>query len=57
MPAGDLVRIGPSALRYLTNRSSEPAQEWLMIGAPPDGTIDDYGEYIVHDEAESATHD
>ena len=52
VPAGGLVRIGPSALRYVTNASSDGAQQWLMIGAPPLGTVEDYGEYVVPDDAE-----
>ena len=52
VPAGGLVRIGSSALRYVTNRSSDETQRWLMIGAPPVGTIEDYGEYVVPDDSE-----
>ena len=51
VPAGGVVRIGSSALRYVTNRSSDETQRWLMIGAPAVGTIEDYGEYVIPDES------
>jgi len=51
VPSGGLVRIAPSALRYVTNRSSDEAQRWLMLGAPPVGTNENYGEYVVPDNS------
>jgi len=43
---GGVVRIGPEPVRSVRNES-DAAQTWLMFGAPPLGTVDDYGEYTV----------
>jgi uncharacterized cupin superfamily protein len=43
---GGLVRIGPEPTRSVRNDAAEP-RTWLMFGAPPVGTVDDFGEYTV----------
>jgi len=45
---GDLVRIGPDTVRSVHNES-EGDRSWLTCGAPPLGTVDDFGEYRVPD--------
>lgn len=47
VPAGGLVRIGPGPVRCVHNDSETASQRWLMFGAPPVGSIDDFGEYVV----------
>lgn len=44
VPAGGVVRFGPDAVRSVENDADEP-RTWLMFGAPPLGTVDDFGEY------------
>ncbi|MFD1597621.1 cupin domain-containing protein [Halobellus rarus] len=46
---GGIVRIGPEPMRSVRNES-DAAQTWVMIGAPPLGTVDDFGEYTVRDD-------
>jgi len=43
---GGVVRVGPDPVRRVRNDGDEP-QTWLMFGAPPVGTLDDFGEYTV----------
>ena len=47
VPDGGVVRLGPSCRRYVMNPSADEIHRWLMFGAPPVGSIDDYGEYVV----------
>lgn len=44
---GDLVRLGPDAVRHVHNPTDDREQTWLLFGAPPVGTVDDYGEYSM----------
>lgn len=50
VPPGGLVRIGPDPLRNVSNETEDDTQTWLMIGAPPHGSLEDYGEYVMPDE-------
>jgi uncharacterized cupin superfamily protein len=43
---GGLVRIGPEPTRSVRNDGDAPAR-WIMFGAPPVGTVDDFGEYRI----------
>ena len=36
--------------RNLLNRTEDSTHVWLAIGAPPVGTVDDFGAYVVSDE-------
>ncbi len=45
-----IVRIGPESVRSLRNETDDREQTWLMIGAPPHGTVEDFGEYKVSKE-------
>ena len=47
---GGVVRVGPGAVRSVWNRSSGDTQTWVMVGAPPHGSIEDYGEYRLPEE-------
>jgi quercetin dioxygenase-like cupin family protein len=49
VPAGGIVRCGPDAIRSVHNAADE-RRTWLMFGAPPLGTVDDFGEYRVPEE-------
>lgn len=50
VPAGGIVRVGPDPVRGVLNRSDKAAQTWVMFGAPPVGTVDDFGQYEMPDE-------
>ncbi|WP_199722737.1 cupin domain-containing protein [Haloplanus aerogenes] len=50
VPAGGLVRCGPDAVRSVHNDTADGSQTWLMFGAPPLGTVDDFGEYRMPEE-------
>lgn len=44
VPEGGVVRVGPGVPRQVLNTGSEPTV-WIVFGAPPVGTIEDFGEY------------
>lgn len=46
---GGVVRIGPEPIRSVRNESDDATQTWMMFGAPPVGTVDDFGEYMMPD--------
>ena len=48
VPQGGVVRVGPDSIRNVVNRTDE-THTWIMIGAPPVGTLDDFGEYVLPD--------
>ncbi|MGQ4554749.1 cupin domain-containing protein [Halobellus sp. GM3] len=47
---GGIVRIGPDTTRSIRNETDDTAQTWILFGAPPLGTLDDFGEYTVPEE-------
>lgn len=47
---GSVVRVGPDPTRSVRNETDDESQTWVMFGAPPVGTVDDYGEYRMPDE-------
>lgn len=49
VPAGGVVRVGPDPVRSLRNERTDAAETWLMFGAPPVGTVEDFGEYTMPD--------
>jgi quercetin dioxygenase-like cupin family protein len=49
VPEGGVVRIGPDPVRGLCNDTDE-THVWILFGAPPIGTVEDYGEYLMPDE-------
>jgi quercetin dioxygenase-like cupin family protein len=48
VPAGGVVRVAPETVRNLRNDSDGEAV-WLAVGAPPVGTVDDFGAYVLPD--------
>lgn len=47
---GGVVRVGPEPLRCVRNESEDETQTWIMFGAPPHGTVEDFGEYAMPEE-------
>jgi len=54
VPQSGVVRVGPDPIRNVANRTDDETHAWITIGAPPVGTLDDVGEYVLL-ENESAT--
>lgn len=52
IPQGGVVRVGPDPIRGVVNQSDDERHVWIMFGAPPVGTIDDFGEYVLPDSEE-----
>lgn len=52
VPQGGVVRVGPRPVRNVVNRTDDEAHTWVMIGAPPVGTVQDFGEYVLPDEGD-----
>jgi quercetin dioxygenase-like cupin family protein len=50
VPNGGIVRVHPETTRNLLNRTEDSTHVWLAIGAPPVGTVDDFGAYVVSDD-------
>jgi quercetin dioxygenase-like cupin family protein len=46
VPAGGVVRVRPDVTRNLLNRTDE-RHVWLAFGAPPVGSVEDFGAYVV----------
>jgi quercetin dioxygenase-like cupin family protein len=49
VPAGGVVRVAPETVRNLRNDTDE-THVWVALGAPPVGSVDDFGAYVVADE-------
>ncbi|WP_408960364.1 cupin domain-containing protein [Natrinema sp. 74] len=49
VPEGGIVRLPAETPRKFVNETGEE-QRWLMIGAPPVGTVDDMGEFVMVEE-------
>jgi quercetin dioxygenase-like cupin family protein len=47
--AGNVVRVAPETERNLLNRTDDATHVWLAFGAPPIGTVEDFGGYVVSD--------
>ena len=52
VPQGGVVRVGPEPVRNVVNRTDE-VHTWIMIGAPPVGTLEDFGEYTLPEHEDS----
>jgi quercetin dioxygenase-like cupin family protein len=50
VPPGGVVRVGPDPVRSVANDTDDPAT-WVLIGAPPVGTVADFGEYRMPEDA------
>jgi quercetin dioxygenase-like cupin family protein len=49
VPEGGVVRVPAALPRKFVNDTDEE-QQWLMVGAPPVGTIEDLGNFVMVDE-------
>lgn len=54
VPKHGVVRVAAELPRKLTNDSGSESASWLMFGAPPVGTVEDFGEYVVVDEEQTS---
>lgn len=50
VPEGGIVRVHPDTVRNLLNRTDETTHVWLAFGAPPVGTVDDFGAFVVSED-------
>lgn len=50
VPEGGIVRLGPDPMRSVRNESTQEVHEWVMLGAPPVGTREDFGGYVMPDD-------
>lgn len=50
VPGGGIVRVHPKTVRNLCNETEDTTHVWLAFGAPPVGSVDDYGAYVVEEE-------
>ena len=48
VPEGGVVRVAPETVRNLVNHTDE-RHVWLAVGAPPVGSVDDFGSYVVEE--------
>jgi quercetin dioxygenase-like cupin family protein len=48
--AGNVVRVPPETTRNLRNHSDDETHVWLAFGAPPVGSVEDFGAYVVEEE-------
>ena len=51
VPTGGVVRLGPDPVRGLCNDTDE-THVWILFGAPPVGTVENFGEYVLPDETD-----
>jgi quercetin dioxygenase-like cupin family protein len=51
VPESGIVHVHPDVVRNLLNQTEDTTHIWLAFGAPPVGTVDDFGAYVVDDEA------
>lgn len=49
VPEGGVVRVHPDTVRNLLNRTADATHVWLAFGAPPVGSVDDFGAYVVEE--------
>jgi len=49
VPAGGVVRVAPETTRNPCNHTDE-RHVWLAFGAPPVGSVEGFGAYVVADE-------
>jgi quercetin dioxygenase-like cupin family protein len=51
VPEGGVVRVHPETVRNLLNRTDD-THVWFAFGAPPVGTVDGFGAYVVADNGD-----
>lgn len=49
VPQGGIVRVHSDTVRNLLNQTTD-THVWLAFGAPPVGTISDFGAYVVNED-------
>ncbi|PSQ02370.1 hypothetical protein BRC94_01365 [Halobacteriales archaeon QS_5_70_17] len=49
VPEGGVVRIGSDPLRSVRNDTEDETHVWVMVGAPPGGTVENFGDTILPD--------
>lgn len=49
VPSGGIVRVHPDTVRNLCNHTDAETHIWLAFGAPPIGTVENFGDYDVRD--------
>lgn len=54
VPAGAVVRVSPETVRGLRNDTDDETHVWIALGAPPVGTVEDFGSYVVPDDSASS---
>ncbi|MFW6152956.1 MAG: cupin domain-containing protein [Halobacteriota archaeon] len=47
VPRGGIVRFDPEVVRSVRNDTTDETHEWLMLGVPPYGTVEDFGEFAL----------
>lgn len=47
IPAGTVVRVHADTVRNLLNRTDDETHVWLAVGAPPVGSVEDFGSYEI----------
>jgi quercetin dioxygenase-like cupin family protein len=52
VPAGGIVRVAPETVRNLCNHTDE-RHVWLAFGAPPVGSVENFGSYVVEESSSS----
>jgi mannose-6-phosphate isomerase-like protein (cupin superfamily) len=50
VPEGGVVRVDSEPARSLRNDTDDETHVWLAFGAPPVGTVEDFGSYTIPDE-------
>lgn len=50
LPAGAVARIDADAVRSIRNDTDDETHVWYLFGAPPVGSVDDFGEYVLPDD-------
>ena len=51
VPQGGVVRIHQDAVRNLLNQTESTTHIWLAFGAPPVGTVENFGAYTLNGES------
>lgn len=49
IPEGGIVRIGPEPFRSVRNDTDDETHRWIMVGAPPVGSVEDFGNTVLPD--------
>jgi quercetin dioxygenase-like cupin family protein len=50
IPQSGVVRVHPDTERNLLNQTTDTTHVWLAFGAPPVGTIENFGSYVVSED-------